>query len=160
MDPLLRYMPMMFLSRVGSALPPSSTVKSMHVCMRVICACGDFRFLRDGELLETLNFVWFVFLVHAISSSCVQDGTNALMAAASNGHLEAATSLVKAGAALDKQNSDGHSALMFAYNGRAQVWPRLCSCRVKCVNDVVPCKGASFSLLSRSGVTGEPPLVA
>ena len=28
--PLLRYMPMMFLSRVGSALPPSSTVKSMH----------------------------------------------------------------------------------------------------------------------------------
>ena len=27
---LLRYMPMMFLSRVGSALPPSSTVKSMH----------------------------------------------------------------------------------------------------------------------------------
>lgn len=43
------------------------------------------------------------------------------MAAASNGHLEAATSLVKAGAALDKQNNDGHSALMFAYNGRAQV---------------------------------------
>lgn len=50
-----------------------------------------------------------------------QDGTNALMAAASNGHLETATKLVKAGAALDKQNSDGHSALMFAYNGRAQV---------------------------------------
>lgn len=50
-----------------------------------------------------------------------QDGTNALMAAASNGHLESATLLVKAGAALDKQNSDGHSALMFAYNGRAQV---------------------------------------
>lgn len=46
------------------------------------------------------------------------------MAAASNGHLEAATSLVKAGAALDKQNSDGHSALMFAYNGRAQVCMR------------------------------------
>lgn len=58
----------------------------------------------------------------------VQDGTNALMAAASNGHLEAATSLVKAGAALDKQNSDGHSALMFAYNGRAQVW----CCRGRC----------------------------
>ena len=30
LDPLLRYMPMMFSSRVGSALPPSSTVKSMH----------------------------------------------------------------------------------------------------------------------------------
>ena len=30
LDPLLRYMPEMFLSRVGSALPPSSTVKSMH----------------------------------------------------------------------------------------------------------------------------------
>lgn len=43
------------------------------------------------------------------------------MAAASNGHLEAAQSLVKAGAALNKQNSDGHNALMFAYNGRAQV---------------------------------------
>ena len=50
-----------------------------------------------------------------------QDGTNALMAAASNGHLEAAQSLVKAGAALNKQNGDGHNALMFAYNGRAQV---------------------------------------
>lgn len=50
-----------------------------------------------------------------------QDGTNALMAAASNGHLEAAQSLVKSGAALDKQNGDGHNALMFAYNGRAQV---------------------------------------
>lgn len=43
------------------------------------------------------------------------------MAAASNGHLEAAQKLVAAGAALDKQNSDGHNALMFAYNGRAQV---------------------------------------
>ena len=30
LDPLLRYMPVMFLSRVGSVLPPSSTVKSMH----------------------------------------------------------------------------------------------------------------------------------
>lgn len=50
-----------------------------------------------------------------------QDGTNALMAAASNGHFEAAESLVKAKAALNAQNSDGHSALMFAYNGRAQV---------------------------------------
>lgn len=43
------------------------------------------------------------------------------MAAASNGHLEAAQKLVSAGAALDKQNTDGHNALMFAYNGRAQV---------------------------------------
>lgn len=50
-----------------------------------------------------------------------QDGTNALMAAASNGHLDAAKALVEAGAALNKQNSDGHNALMFAYNGRAQV---------------------------------------
>ena len=30
LDPRLRYMPVMFLSRVGSALPPSSIVKSMH----------------------------------------------------------------------------------------------------------------------------------
>ena len=30
LDPLLRYVPVMFLSRVGSALPPSSTVKSTH----------------------------------------------------------------------------------------------------------------------------------
>lgn len=51
----------------------------------------------------------------------LQDGTNSLMAAASNGHLEAAQKIVAAGAALDKQNSDGHTALMFAYNGRAQV---------------------------------------
>lgn len=66
-----------------------------------------------------LNYCCVSFL--CIFPSRAQDGTNALMAAASNGHLEAATSLVKAGAALDKQNSDGHSALMFAYNGRAQV---------------------------------------
>lgn len=64
-------------------------------------------FLRYGCLVAVACFDW-------------QDGTNALMAAASNGHLEAAKSLVKAGAALDKQNSDGHNALMFAYNGRAQ----------------------------------------
>lgn len=62
-----------------------------------------------------------MFAVFCVACLYSQDGTNALMAAASNGHLEAATSLVKAGAALDKQNSDGHSALMFAYNGRAQV---------------------------------------
>lgn len=43
------------------------------------------------------------------------------MAAASNGHLGAAKAMVEAGAALNKQNSDGHNALMFAYNGRAQV---------------------------------------
>ena len=38
MGPPLRYMPLMFLSRVGSALPPSSTVKSMqnHVYMCVM----------------------------------------------------------------------------------------------------------------------------
>ena len=40
LDPLLRYMPMMFLSRVGSALPPSSTVKSMLVTPTIALLSG------------------------------------------------------------------------------------------------------------------------
>lgn len=85
----------------------------------------------DGNMVTSLavsttvacrNIVFrFNFFFCALFLAPLQDGTNALMAAASNGHLETATTLVKAGAALDKQNSDGHSALMFAYNGRAQV---------------------------------------
>merc|ERR1712232_289848 len=40
---------------------------------------------------------------------------------------EIAQSLIDAGAAVDDQNADGHTALMFAYNGRTQVrtlWER------------------------------------
>ena len=48
---LLRYMPMMFLSRVGSALPPSSTVKSMHQ--------GNICYVCDA-------------ILHSASDSCVE----------------------------------------------------------------------------------------
>jgi len=49
------------------------------------------------------------------------DGTTALMAAAVRGHLDVVASLVAKGAPVDQQNGDGHTALMFAYNGKAQV---------------------------------------
>lgn len=50
-----------------------------------------------------------------------QDGTTALMAASVRGHKAAVDALIKHGASLDLQNLDGHTALMFAYNGRNQV---------------------------------------
>lgn len=57
-----------------------------------------------------------------------QDQTTALMAAAARGHVDVARELVAvAGAAVNEQNADGHTALMFAYNGKNQVdtlWER------------------------------------
>jgi ankyrin repeat protein len=56
-----------------------------------------------------------------------KDGTNALMAASARGHNKVVEVLLKAGAAVNEQNSDGHTALMFAYNGKNQVetlWER------------------------------------
>ncbi len=50
-----------------------------------------------------------------------KDGTNALMAAAVRGHREVAESLIKHGVRVNEQNVDGHTALMFAYNGKNQV---------------------------------------
>eukprot|EP01041_Mallomonas_annulata_P003068 gene3068-6016_t len=50
-----------------------------------------------------------------------KDGTNALMAAAVRGHKDVVAFLVKKGAEVNSQNVDGHSALMFAYNGKNQV---------------------------------------
>ena len=50
-----------------------------------------------------------------------KDGTNALMAAAVRGYLEAARLLIKRGVDVNAQNVDGHTALMFAYNGKRQV---------------------------------------
>jgi ankyrin repeat protein len=49
------------------------------------------------------------------------DGTSCLAAAAVRGHVEVVELLLKRGAAPDAQNVDGHTALMFAQNGRAQV---------------------------------------
>lgn len=46
-----------------------------------------------------------------------KDGTNALMAAAVRGHRETVELLISNGIDLNAQNGDGHSALMFAYNG-------------------------------------------
>ena len=50
-----------------------------------------------------------------------KDGTNALMAAAVRGHKEVVEVLLKYNANVNDQNVDGHTALMFAYNGRNQV---------------------------------------
>jgi len=56
-----------------------------------------------------------------------RDGTNSLMAASSRGHLKITQLLLDSGAKVNEQNTDGHTALMFAYNGKAQVetlWER------------------------------------
>lgn len=50
-----------------------------------------------------------------------KDGTNALMAASVRGHREVVKALLTHGADVNAQNSDGHTALMFAYNGKNQV---------------------------------------
>lgn len=50
-----------------------------------------------------------------------KDGTTAVMAASARGHVGPARSLIKAGADINVQNADGHTALMFAYNGKNQV---------------------------------------
>ena len=50
-----------------------------------------------------------------------KDGTNALMAAAVRGHKEVVDLLVQKGVDVNAQNVDGHTALMFAYNGKNQV---------------------------------------
>ena len=49
------------------------------------------------------------------------DGTNALMAASVRGHRHVANLLIKAGVDVNTQNVEGHTALMFAYNGKNQV---------------------------------------
>jgi uncharacterized protein len=54
-------------------------------------------------------------------NACDKDGTNALMAAAVRGHKDIVTLLLVSGAEVNAQNNDGHTALMFAYNGKNQV---------------------------------------
>lgn len=48
------------------------------------------------------------------------DGTSVLMAAAAAGHVPVVLELLKRGARVNDQNVDGHTALMFAYNGKSQ----------------------------------------
>lgn len=47
------------------------------------------------------------------------------MAASVRGHKDVVDALLRHGANVDQQNLDGHTALMFAYNGRNQVTGRL-----------------------------------
>ena len=49
------------------------------------------------------------------------DGTTALMAASVRGHKDIVQLLVDVGVDVNAQNVDGHTALMFAYNGKNQV---------------------------------------
>jgi ankyrin repeat protein len=49
------------------------------------------------------------------------------MAASARGHNKVVEIMLKVGASVNEQNSDGHTALMFAYNGKNQVetlWER------------------------------------
>ena len=50
-----------------------------------------------------------------------KDGTDALMGAAVRGHKDVVEILLANGANVNAQNNDGHTALMFAYNGKTQV---------------------------------------
>ncbi len=50
-----------------------------------------------------------------------KDRTNALMAAAVRGHAEVTRVLLEHGVDVNAVNVDGHTALMFAFNGKAQV---------------------------------------
>lgn len=50
-----------------------------------------------------------------------KDGTNALMAAAVRGHEQVIRALLAHHADINAQNADGHTPLMFAYNGKSQV---------------------------------------
>lgn len=50
-----------------------------------------------------------------------KDGTNSLMAASVRGHKEVVELLLRHNAQVNAQNVDGHTALMFAYNGKNQV---------------------------------------
>merc|ERR1712157_57922 len=56
-----------------------------------------------------------------------KDQTTALMASSARGHKEIVEALLKHKADVNLQNVDGHTALMFAYNGKTQVqtlWER------------------------------------
>ncbi|KAH8047771.1 hypothetical protein JL722_12895 [Aureococcus anophagefferens] len=56
-----------------------------------------------------------------LASGADKDGTTALMAAAVRGHGAVLDALLAGRAAVDARNGDGHTALMFAYNGKNQV---------------------------------------
>lgn len=51
------------------------------------------------------------------------------MAASVRGHKDVVDALLRHGANVDQQNFDGHTALMFAYNGRNQVTNIEAGCR-------------------------------
>ena len=56
-----------------------------------------------------------------------KDATNSLMAASARGHVKIVELLLDGGAIVNEQNVDGHTALMFAFNGKNQVetlWER------------------------------------
>lgn len=84
-----------------------------------VMAAGDAAWFRH------LHFRFACYLVSYTPNTAllraVQDGTTALMAASVRGHKAAVDALLEHGASVDQQNLDGHTALMFAYNGRNQV---------------------------------------
>lgn len=78
---------------------------------------GNCRFWKPKVSTHYPLFNWY----QRLSSRNAQDGTTALMAASVRGHKDVVDALLRHGANVDQQNLDGHTALMFAYNGRNQV---------------------------------------
>ena len=79
--------------------------------------------IRGGAAAEGRADALALLLGHADASpdAADADGTPALAAAAVRGHADVVALLLENGAAPDAANVDGHTALMFAQNGRAQV---------------------------------------
>ena len=58
--------------------------------------------------------------VNAFVNHIDNDGTSVLMAASAAGNASVVEKLIDRGANLNIQNSEGHTPLMFAYNGKSQ----------------------------------------
>ena len=58
--------------------------------------------------------------VNALVNHIDNDGTSVLMAASAAGNASVVEKLIDRGANLNIQNSEGHTPLMFAYNGKSQ----------------------------------------
>lgn len=83
--------------------------------------CTHDSFTLRFSLVTFIGNYGFATLLSRSRITFSQDGTTALMAASVRGHKAAVDAIVKHGANVDQQNLDGHTALMFAYNGRNQV---------------------------------------
>jgi ankyrin repeat protein len=91
---------------------PISTKHSTHGLHPLIAASSSGHTSIVELLLKTKNVD-----INAVDN----DGTNSLMAAALTGHKSVVSLLISKGIKINAQNDEGHSALMFAYNGKHQL---------------------------------------